>query len=99
MSLYIAPNCPMFTGTPFMLPIPLFILGENMHNSAITRNRVFQGEIIFNLFHIHCELRASLIVKTAKKRGISVLLFLYNAWNNPTPFLRVKSHTKTKLFL
>jgi len=41
-----------------------------MHNFATKTNRVFQGEIIFSFFHIHCELRSILhLVKTAKKRG------------------------------
>jgi len=48
----LAPNCPLFTGMSFILPIPLFIYGENMPNFAIKTNLVIQAEIIINFFLI-----------------------------------------------
>jgi len=54
-----------------------------MRNFTINKNVLFQGEIIFYFFHIHCELRQIPLVKTAKK-GVCVLLFFATiALENP----------------
>jgi len=72
---------------PFILTIPLF---ENMPNFTINKNCVFQGEIIFNFSHIHCELRSILLVlKQQRKRGVSELIFSQYHFEYP-PFQEPK---------
>jgi len=57
-----------------MLPIPQY---ENMPNCIINKNRVFQGEIVINVFIIHCQLKSILLlVKTTKKLGGTCASFL-----------------------
>jgi len=70
-----------------------------MQNFTIIKNCVFQGEIIFNFFHIHCELRSiRLLVKTAKERG-GPCAFVVVAITLVNPFLRVKGQTISLLGL
>jgi len=57
-----------------MLPVPRF---EKMPNFTKNKKRVFQDEIVINLFNIHCELGSVLLlVKTVKKRGSTCSSFV-----------------------
>jgi len=84
----------LLPGTTLILCYPypyLFKAKENMHNFDVKNILYFKVEIIFNFFHIYCELISILFsVKTKKKRGGMCTSLLYNALHTPTPILRVK---------
>jgi len=60
----------------------------NIHNFAINKNYVFQGENLLNFFHIHCELISNLLMKTAKKRGGQYALVFALTLGIPYPLLK-----------
>jgi len=80
----IAPNCLFFPGTPFMW---------RKHAQFCYKQKfVFQGEIILNFFHIHCELISILLlVKTAKRRRGCVCFFLFLLQLLEYPYSHLKS--------
>jgi len=68
-----ASHCLFFRNATYVTHSPIGKLAKFYYK----KNRVFQGEIVINLFNIHDELRPILLlVKTAKKIGGTYAFFV-----------------------